>query len=54
MAGLWKLGEPDRLVMIQERTPGYSTMELSAPNYRDVAAGTRLTYKDSDKFSPSP
>src|SRR5437773_1227814 len=27
--------EPDRLVKIWETTPGYTRMELSAPNYRD-------------------
>jgi putative ABC transport system permease protein len=27
--------EPDRLVKLWERTPGYATMEMSAPNYRD-------------------
>jgi predicted permease len=30
--------EPDRLVKIWETTPGYSRMELSAPNYRDWKA----------------
>src|SRR5262249_35702854 len=30
--------EPDRLVRVLERTPGYATMELSAPNYRDWKA----------------
>ena len=30
--------EPDRLVKLTEKTPGYSTMELSAPNYRDWKA----------------
>jgi putative ABC transport system permease protein len=27
--------EPDRLVMLSEKTPGYVTMEFSPPNYRD-------------------
>jgi putative ABC transport system permease protein len=30
--------QPDRLVKIWETTPGYSSMELSAPNYRDWKA----------------
>jgi predicted permease len=30
--------EPDRLVMLLETTPGYTGMELSAPNYRDWKA----------------
>ncbi len=30
--------EPDRLVKLWERTPGYSVMELSPPNYRDWKA----------------
>jgi predicted permease len=30
--------EPDRLVNFWETTPGYSKMELSAPNYRDWTA----------------
>jgi putative ABC transport system permease protein len=30
--------EPDRLVRIWSRTPGYAEMELSPPNYRDMAA----------------
>lgn len=30
--------EADRLVKIWETTPGYSRMELSAPNYRDIRA----------------
>ncbi len=30
--------EPERLVKLSEKTPGYSTMELSAPNYRDWKA----------------
>jgi predicted permease len=30
--------DPDRLVKIWETTPGYSVMELSAPNYRDWKA----------------
>ena len=33
--------EPSRLVKIWEKTPGYSGMELSAPNYRDWKAATR-------------
>ena len=31
--------EPDHLVAILEKTPGYPTMEFSAPNYRDWMAG---------------
>jgi putative ABC transport system permease protein len=27
--------EPDRLVLLSEKTPGYVTMEFSPPNYRD-------------------
>ncbi len=30
--------EPDRLIKISEKTPGYTTMELSPPNYRDWKA----------------
>jgi predicted permease len=30
--------EPDRLVRVAEKTPGYSYMEFSAPNYRDWKA----------------
>src|SRR4249920_1566434 len=30
--------EPDRLVTVVERTPGYDQMELSGPNYRDWKA----------------
>jgi putative ABC transport system permease protein len=30
--------QPDRLVKVWETTPGYSQMELSAPNYRDWKA----------------
>src|SRR5205814_9043319 len=30
--------DPDRLVELWETTPGYATMELSAPNYRDWKA----------------
>jgi putative ABC transport system permease protein len=33
--------DPDRLVKITETTPGYSTMELSAPNYRDWMAAAK-------------
>ncbi|HVE79684.1 MAG TPA: ABC transporter permease, partial [Gemmatimonadaceae bacterium] len=31
--------EPDRLVYLWQRTPGYSQMELSPPNYRDWKDG---------------
>jgi hypothetical protein len=31
--------EPDRLVKLWERTPGYGHMELSAANYRDWKQG---------------
>jgi len=30
--------EPDRLIKISEKTPGYTVMELSPPNYRDWKA----------------
>jgi predicted permease len=33
--------EPARLVKIWEKTPGYSHMELSAPNYRDWKAAAK-------------
>ncbi len=33
--------EPDRLVKMWESTPGYATMELSAPNYRDWKAAAK-------------
>jgi putative ABC transport system permease protein len=33
--------DPDRLVKVWETTPGYSRMELSAPNYRDWKAAAR-------------
>lgn len=33
--------EPERLVKLWERTPGYSRMELSAPNYRDWRAASQ-------------
>lgn len=33
--------EPERLVKIWESTPGYPTMELSAPNYRDWTAAAQ-------------
>jgi len=33
--------EPGRLVKLWERTPGYSRMELSAPNYRDWRAASQ-------------
>jgi putative ABC transport system permease protein len=33
--------EPDRLVRVAERTPGYDYMEFSAPNYRDWRAAAR-------------
>ncbi len=33
--------EPDRLVQLWETTPGYSGMELSAPNFRDWIAASR-------------
>jgi putative ABC transport system permease protein len=33
--------EPDRLVTIWEKTPGYPQMQLSAPNYRDWKAAAR-------------
>ena len=33
--------QPDRLVALWETTPGYSTMELSAPNFRDWMAASR-------------
>ena len=33
--------EPDRLVRVAERTPGYDYMEFSAPNYRDWKAAAR-------------
>ena len=32
--------EPDRLVKVWEKHPGYSLMELSPPNYRDINAAT--------------
>ena len=35
------LPDPDRLVKLWERTPGYPTMELSAPNYRDWKAAAK-------------
>src|SRR4051812_19439624 len=34
--------EPDRLVKMWERTPGYGHMELSAANYRDWKAGSTV------------
>src|SRR3954452_25113224 len=34
--------EPDRLVKMWERTPGYGHMELSAANYRDWKAGASV------------
>jgi len=33
--------EPDRLVTVLERTPGYDHMELSGPNYRDWKAAAK-------------
>jgi predicted permease len=33
--------EPDRLVALWESTPGYPTMELSAPNYRDWVSAAK-------------
>jgi putative ABC transport system permease protein len=33
--------EPDRLVTVVERTPGYDHMELSGPNYRDWKAAAK-------------
>jgi len=33
--------EPERLVQLWETTPGYSGMELSAPNFRDWIAASR-------------
>jgi putative ABC transport system permease protein len=33
--------EPDRLVMLMEKTPGYPTMEFSVPNYRDWTQAAR-------------
>jgi predicted permease len=33
--------DPDRLVRVAERTPGYDYMEFSAPNYRDWKAAAR-------------
>src|SRR5439155_18986436 len=33
--------DPDRLVELWETTPGYATMELSAPNYRDWKAAAK-------------
>lgn len=33
--------EPERLVKVWEKTPGYSQMELSAPNYRDWRAAAK-------------
>ena len=33
--------EPERLVKVLEKTPGYGAMELSAPNYRDWKAAAR-------------
>ncbi len=33
--------EPDRLVKLWEKTPGYATMELSAPNYHDWKAAAK-------------
>ena len=36
--------EPDKLVKVWEKHPGYSMMELSPPNYRDInAAATSFT-----------
>ena len=32
--------EPDRLVKVWEKHPGYSLMELSPANYRDINAAT--------------
>jgi putative ABC transport system permease protein len=34
--------EPDRLVKLYERTPGYSRLELSAANYRDWKLGSTV------------
>ena len=34
--------EPERLVMLWEKTPGYSNMELSAANYRDWKQGSTV------------
>ena len=34
--------EPDRLVKLYERTPGYSRLELSAANYRDWKQGSTV------------
>jgi predicted permease len=36
--------EPDRLVRLFERVPGYARLELSAANYRDWKAGSTPTY----------
>lgn len=36
--------EPERLVRLFERTPGYARMELSAANYRDWKAGSTGTW----------
>jgi putative ABC transport system permease protein len=33
--------EPERLVMLSEKTPGYVTMEFSPPNYRDWTQAAR-------------
>jgi putative ABC transport system permease protein len=33
--------EPERLVKVWEKTPGYTSMELSPPNYRDWKAAAR-------------
>ena len=40
--------EPGRLVKLWERTPGYSRMELSAPNYRDWRAASQSFALDGD------
>ena len=34
--------EPDRLVKVWERTPGYSRLELSPANYRDWKAASTV------------
>jgi predicted permease len=41
--------DPDRLVKIWETTPGYATMELSPPNYRDWMAAAKA-YESSGVY----
>jgi predicted permease len=44
--------DPDRLVKIWETTPGYSQMELSAPNYRDWTAAA-TSYVSTGVYYPA-